>query len=120
MQELNAVKSVAHAPAAGATACCCMGACSIGSDPREDPPPITAPTASLATAEPVPKAKPCIMVAPRPDNIPPLCCCGAAGAGGAALEEGAGAAALGGGGALAGAALRGDDDLLDLPMVFLL
>ena len=104
---------MAHGPcAAGAWVASCgatgAGAWSYCLD--EDPPPITAPTASRATADPVPKAKPCIIVAPRLPNMepPPLCCGAAAGGGGAARLAGGGGALRAGGG---GERERAPDDL---------
>ena len=62
---------------------------------------MTAPTASRATADPVPKANPCIMVEPRFPSMdpPPLWAGAAAGGGGAARLAGGGALRAGGGGA---------------------
>ena len=73
---------------------------------------MTAPTASRATADPVPKANPCIMVEPRFPSMDPPPLWPAAGGGGAARLAGGGALRAAGGGARE----RPPDDLPPLPI----
>ena len=73
--------------------CCCWGCCCCWVSWLLCPPPMTALTAWWATSEPAPKAIPCMIIPPNPENMPPDWACWAW-AGGVWAGAGAGLVAV--------------------------